>query len=143
MRQYSIDHPNIRLKEVLTTDSSRVDANHEGPFGIKTKFAEESMNSILQAGYTNFKNEDTDYPTIVSIKKTGFMPTPRPTIASQAITVAREKANEKAQPKHFTMKRFQNIKGKMATRENTLRSSKQMASSGGGSYDEDDKRYEE
>lgn len=37
MRQYSIDHPNIRLKEVLTTDTGRVDANHEGPFGIKTK----------------------------------------------------------------------------------------------------------
>ncbi len=37
MRQYAIDHPNIRLKEVLPTDSTRVDANHEGPFGIKTK----------------------------------------------------------------------------------------------------------
>ena len=57
--------------------------------------AEESMNSILQANFTNFKNEDTDYPTINSIKKTGFMPTPRPTIASQSIIVAREKAAEK------------------------------------------------
>lgn len=37
IRQYAIDHPNIRLKEVLPTDSTRVDANHEGPFGIKTK----------------------------------------------------------------------------------------------------------
>ncbi|KAJ1406432.1 hypothetical protein B484DRAFT_436707 [Ochromonadaceae sp. CCMP2298] len=37
MRQYSIDHPNIRMKEVLNNDSTRVDANHEGPFGIKTK----------------------------------------------------------------------------------------------------------
>jgi len=37
MRQYSIDHPNIRMKEVLNQDSTRVDANHEGPFGIKTK----------------------------------------------------------------------------------------------------------
>ena len=55
------------------------------------------MQSILQAGYTNFKNEDTDYPTINSIKKTGFMPTPRPTIASQSITIAREKANEKVE----------------------------------------------
>ena len=36
MRQYQKDHPNIRLKEVLQTDSSRVTANHEGPFGIKT-----------------------------------------------------------------------------------------------------------
>lgn len=37
MRQYSIEHPNIRMKEVLNNDSTRVDANHEGPFGIKTK----------------------------------------------------------------------------------------------------------
>ena len=37
MRQYSIDHPNIRMKEVLTNDSTRVDANHEGPFGVKTR----------------------------------------------------------------------------------------------------------
>jgi hypothetical protein len=38
MRQYSIDHPNIRLKEVLlNTDSTRVGNNHEGPFGRKTE----------------------------------------------------------------------------------------------------------
>eukprot|EP00981_Chlorochromonas_danica_P013330 scaffold6156_cov179-Ochromonas_danica.AAC.2 len=37
MRQYGIDHPNIRLKELLSTDSTRINANHEGPFGIKTQ----------------------------------------------------------------------------------------------------------
>lgn len=37
MRQYAIDHPNIRMKEALPTDSTRVDMNHEGPFGIKTQ----------------------------------------------------------------------------------------------------------
>lgn len=37
MRQYAIDHPNIRLKELLSTDSTRINSNHEGPFGIKTK----------------------------------------------------------------------------------------------------------
>lgn len=36
MRQYSIEHPNIRMKEVLVSDSSRVDHKHEGPFGRKT-----------------------------------------------------------------------------------------------------------
>lgn len=76
--------------------------------------ADESIESILHAKYTNFHNEDADYPIIQSIKKTGHMPTPRPTIASQAVSLAREKANEKAQPKHFIMKRFQNVKGKMA-----------------------------
>ena len=39
MRQYGIEHPNVRLKEVLNTDSSRKapQANHEGPFGKKTE----------------------------------------------------------------------------------------------------------
>lgn len=37
MRQFAIEHPNIRLKETLQTDSARIDSNHEGPFGIKTR----------------------------------------------------------------------------------------------------------
>jgi len=123
MRQYGLEHPNIRLKEVLHTDSSRVNTNHEGPFGIKTTFADESMDSILQAKYTNFANDDADYPQIVSIQKTGFMPTPKPTIASQSVTLARERAAEKSQPKHFIMKRFQNIPGTF-TLPNTKKSKK-------------------
>jgi hypothetical protein len=47
MRQYSIDHPNIRMKEVLTNDSTRVDANHEGPFGIKTKLYVVSLHNVV------------------------------------------------------------------------------------------------
>mmetsp|Transcript_70596 Transcript_70596/g.147026 ORF Transcript_70596/g.147026 Transcript_70596/m.147026 type:complete len:223 (-) Transcript_70596:47-715(-) len=112
MRQYSIAHPNIRMKEVLNNDSTRVDANHEGPFGIKTKFSEDPINNILQGRYTNFANEDTDYPSVVSIKKVGFMPSPKPTIASQSQALARERKEEQEKPKHFIMKRFQNIKGK-------------------------------
>ena len=39
MRQYGIEHPNVRLKEVLSQDSSRGEAraSHEGPFGRKTE----------------------------------------------------------------------------------------------------------
>jgi len=128
MRQYSIEHPNIRLKEVLNADTTKGTANHEGPFGIKTKFAEESMDSLLQAKFTNFANEDSDYPTIVSIKKTGFMPTPRPTVASTSIIKAREEANEKKQPKHFIMKRFQNVKGTFE-REREEQHAKRLAES--------------
>lgn len=69
------------------------------------------MESLLQAKYTNFANEDADYPVVTSIKKTGFMPTPRPTVASQAIIAARKAQEEKDQPKRFTMKRFANVKG--------------------------------
>lgn len=37
MRQYNLEHPNIRMKEALQSSSTRIDANHEGPFGIKSK----------------------------------------------------------------------------------------------------------
>jgi len=71
------------------------------------------MQDLLQAKYTDYTNEDTDYPSVTSIKKTGFMPVPRPTLASTAIIGAREKQREKEQEekKRFIMKRFQNIKG--------------------------------
>jgi hypothetical protein len=37
MRQFSIDHPNIRLKESLDSKTHRTDSSHEGPFGVKTR----------------------------------------------------------------------------------------------------------
>ena len=53
------------------------------------------MGSILQGKYTDFTNEDAEYPSVVSIKKVGFMPSPRPTIASQSQSVARARKEEK------------------------------------------------
>lgn len=53
------------------------------------------MSSILQGRYTDFSNEDADYPNVVSIKKVGFMPAPRPTIASESQSVARMRKEEK------------------------------------------------
>lgn len=37
MRQYSKDHPSIRLRETLNDDCSNAETHYEGPFGIKTK----------------------------------------------------------------------------------------------------------
>jgi hypothetical protein len=70
------------------------------------------MGNILQGKYTDFTNEDSDYPSVASIKKVGFMPSPRPTIASQSQAIARTQKAEKEKPNHFIMKRFQNIKSK-------------------------------
>jgi hypothetical protein len=112
MRQYCIDHPNIRMKEILlNTDSTRVDGRHEGPFGIKTKFADERMDELLQAKYTDFRNEDSDYPNVQTIKTKGFMPVPKPTIASQSIVLARQQAGEQKEEHRFIMKKFQKVKG--------------------------------
>eukprot|EP00598_Pedospumella_elongata_P007471 CAMPEP_0184968232 /NCGR_PEP_ID=MMETSP1098-20130426/1337_1 /TAXON_ID=89044 /ORGANISM="Spumella elongata, Strain CCAP 955/1" /LENGTH=222 /DNA_ID=CAMNT_0027489805 /DNA_START=96 /DNA_END=764 /DNA_ORIENTATION=- len=130
MRQYSIDHPNIRMKEVLNQDSTRVDANHEGPFGIKTKFSEDPMSSILQGRYTDFTNEDADYPNVVSIKKVGFMPAPRPTIASESQSVARMRKEEKEKPKHFIMKRFQKATCTEEIAATTRRNKNKLGASG-------------
>jgi hypothetical protein len=114
MRQYCIDHPNIRMKEILlNTDSTRVDGRHEGPFGIKTKFADEHMDELLQAKYTDFRNEDSDYPNVQTIKTKGYMPVPKPTIASQSIVNVRKKHEEEHEQQHhrFIMKKFQKVKG--------------------------------
>ena len=68
MRQYAKDHPCIRMKEILTEAAPT--AQFEGPFGIKTKFAEEPLTDIIQARYTNFATEDQgtqNYSTKMSI----------------------------------------------------------------------------
>jgi len=112
IRRYAMDHPNIRRKEALPSDSSRGSNNvrFEGPFGRKTVYATEPIGDILQSKFTNYSNDDADYPNVSSITKTGFMPKPRPTVASEGVLVAREKAKQKAEKPHFVMKRFQKVK---------------------------------
>lgn len=100
------------MKEILlNTDSTRIDGRHEGPFGIKTRFADERMDEILQAKYTDFRNEDSDYPSVQTIKSKGVMPVPKATIASQSIVRARLQKEEKPDNHRFIMKKFQNVKG--------------------------------
>lgn len=96
------------------------------------------MDDLLQAKYTDYTNEDTDYPSVTSIKKTGFMPVPRGTIASQAIIHAREEEREKEQEekKRFIMKRFQNIKGTFQ-RERELEESLKKELDSSQRYDEE------
>ena len=124
------------------------------------------MEEILQAKYTDFTNEDVDYPSVGSIKKTGYMPVPRPTIASQGMIEARHRQEEVSvtcvssqllsihlispcvslclllnpsqhHKKHFIMKKFQNVKGTFQ-RE---REAKELAESGGRHYDDDREQY--
>jgi hypothetical protein len=112
MRKYAAEHPNIRRKEALQSNSSgRVDTRFEGPFGKKTVSADEKMDMIIQAKYTNFGPEDIDYPDISCIKKTGSFPKPRATNASESIKAARMEREKNKTKKKFCMKRFQNIKG--------------------------------
>lgn len=53
------------------------------------------MKELLEAKYTDYTNEDTDYPSVTSIKKVGYMPVPKPTHASEVLAETRRKAQEK------------------------------------------------
>lgn len=111
MRKYAADHPNIRRKEALPSDSARVDSRYEGPFGRKTVYSTDPFADIVQAKYTNFNADDADYPNTSTVTKKGSFPKPKPTIASASQSVVRERQSQMAVKPHFVMKRFQNIKG--------------------------------
>ena len=121
MRKYAAEHPNIRRKEALASSSARVDSRFEGPFGRATFSADEGMDQIIQAKYTNFGHSDIDYPDVSSIKKTGSFPKPRATNASQSVATARQNREAKKETKKFCMKRFQNIKGTFTLPNQTVR----------------------
>lgn len=62
---------------------------------VQFSSSKDPFESIIQAKFTVFENEDADYPLITTIKKTGEMPNPRTTRAAQAIIKAREEAESK------------------------------------------------
>ena len=53
------------------------------------------MVDLLQAKYTDFTNDDADYPVITSIQKSGYMPAPRTTHAAELKAHARQEAENK------------------------------------------------
>ena len=130
IRQYARDHPNIRRKEALNHNNSPgSDVRAEGPFGMKSVCAEENIKDIIEAKYTDYSAEDRDYPDTSHILVGGFMPKPRPTIASQSVAYARELKEEKEHKPHFVMKRFQNVKSHFQVmRENSLSPKKELQS---------------
>jgi len=115
MRNYRINHPNIRLKEVLQANSARPDSMVEGPFGRKTEYSKDSLADIIGTNYTNYCTEDVDYPILKGFVMHGYMPAPRGTKSStlQAALVKQKMEAESTPKEHFTMKRFQNIPGKL------------------------------
>lgn len=57
--------------------------------------ADESMSELLQARYTDYNNEDGDYPDVSYIVQAQEFPRPKQTISSEAIVLARKKEQEK------------------------------------------------
>lgn len=134
MRQYCIDHPSVRRKEMLIIDSSRGPENrYEGPFGRKTVFSEDGMGEILGAKFTNFDSDDTNYPDTSNIVKTCFMGRPKTTNAHESISRARRNAKLAAESKennHFCMKRFQNYKAESEYSQKLIKPLKRAQSAG-------------
>lgn len=97
----------------------------------------DSIKDILQARFTDFRNEDNDYPSVSSIKKMGDMPAPRPTAASQAIMNSRKQAMEEKKESHFTMKKFQKVKGTFE-REREAQAKRKDENVENYQYDEED-----
>lgn len=112
MRQYALDHPNIRMKEPLDEESrNRVTGAHEGPFGVKTIESEDTMEDIIAGKFVSYANDDSDYPDVSCIKKPGAIPLPRSTLSSELMIKARR--DPKKEKPRFIMKKFQNVKPTM------------------------------
>jgi hypothetical protein len=112
MRKYTEEHPNIRLKEVLQSNSARPDSLIEGPFGIKSEERDDKLfQEIIQTSHTNYSTEDADYPVLKGFVMHGYMPKPRHTRSSALLLDTKMKAmnDEGAPKKGFCMKRFKNI----------------------------------
>jgi hypothetical protein len=132
-RIFSKNHQNLKMKEILTVEQNRAGAKFEGPFGIKTEFASETMGELIQASFTHFECDDPDYPSMDGLANQHVFVAPRPTKASLGnAAVAKErrqkydqaqadeqKLSEEEPKKYFVMKRFQNIPSKVDMRSSS------------------------
>ena len=86
------------------------------PFSSLLGSAEESFKDIVQAGFTNFHDDDVDYPDTTNIMKMSSFPMPIPTKASGLLQSKRAAEKEAAATptRKFCMKKFTNVKSKLA-----------------------------
>jgi hypothetical protein len=70
------------------------------------------VKNLIEAKWTNFNTDDTDYPVLKGFVMHGFMPPPMPTKSSILFkeSIQTKKEKEQQPPKRFTMKRFQNVR---------------------------------
>jgi len=109
-RAYAQDHPDIRFKQHAYTKAEPPKPPYMGPYGVPTSGADESIRSLIEAGYTSFEGDVSDYPDFTGMVKKGRVCKPRPTKASIGHDVrSAPPAEEKAL---FKMKKFQNVQSK-------------------------------
>lgn len=116
--QFIETHKNIRKKE--TFNNNNEGKKFEGPFGIKSCIVVEPVGDVLRGGFTNYANEDGDYPDMTGLVKKGALPLPRPTKSATLLAETRRAQTElDAQPQKalFKMKMFQNVESKTKSRQ--------------------------
>lgn len=117
MREFAQSHPDIRFKapksKLRNEDGTKYKERvpHNGPFGISSVRTESPLCHLIEARFTNFCGAEKDYPDVQVLKKRLQLPAARETKASMGHSI-----RNKAPPvpeSTFTMKRFQNVAGKV------------------------------
>ena len=77
---------------------------------------DDSIKDIIQAKYTSYYNDDSDYPDVSTIEKSSVFPRPRATFSSELLVMIKEQSREESsEQKEFIMKKFRGIKGVIST----------------------------
>jgi hypothetical protein len=118
-RSFANEHKNIRSKPPQgrsNQDSSEQFGNMV--FGQQTVPSDSSISGLIQADYTSFEDDSTDYPDTGGMQQRGRLPAPRGTKASRGQDVRTEGTSgqakaptTKAQP--FKMKKFANMESRV------------------------------
>lgn len=82
----------------------------------------ENVKTLIEATYTNYNTDDTDYPVLKGFVMHGFMPPPQTTRSSELLTSSiKQKMEDENKPrKHFVMKRFRNVSSSISSRRNLV-----------------------
>ncbi|DAZ99597.1 TPA: hypothetical protein N0F65_001425 [Lagenidium giganteum] len=106
-RQFANAHPDILIRQVRKASKEFVPTN-DVIYGIKSKVSED-VTGLIQARFTDFSKENTDYPDLSSMKIKGKLPMPRDTVASLGKDVRlHPRTQEQDHHDLFKMSKFRN-----------------------------------
>ncbi|TYZ57274.1 hypothetical protein PybrP1_002232 [[Pythium] brassicae (nom. inval.)] len=116
-RRFANEHPDILVKPVAKSKPGFVPAS-DTVYGIKSKESED-INALIQARFTSFSTENTDYPDFSNMKIKGKLPLPRETRASIGKDVrlhSGRHAPPDSDPEHlFKMSKFKKVGSVLCT----------------------------
>lgn len=107
-RVYALEHPDIRFKQ--PSGSKRSTANvpsDSGPFGALTEGQNVSIRNLIEAAYTDWDDDNQDYPNLTALEKKHRLKPPKATKASIGHGMRSNPLPPEKEP--FKMKRFASI----------------------------------